>query len=153
MRLIDEATGSNGIVSLLEARNIAIARSLDLVEVVPTAQPPVVKILDYGKFLYQLKKEDKKTKAKSKTSEMKEVRISLRISDHDLQVKIERAKRFLAAGDRVKGNLRFRGRENSHKDLGVARMKDLIKALGENIVVEQPPTVLGNTLFTIIRPK
>lgn len=153
VRLIDETAGTNEIVPLATARQQAMASGLDLIEVVPTAVPPVVKIMDYGKFLYQLKKEEKKQKAKAKQSEMKEVRISLRIGKHDFDVKLEQSKRFLADGDRVRLNLRYRGREVVHADLGNARMQEFIAALGDTVVVEQPPKLLGKILSCIIRPK
>lgn len=151
--MIAEDGSPLGIMKIEEARRLAIEQGLDLIEVTAAAVPPVVKILDYGKFLYQLKKDDRKTRAKSKGGEMKEVRISLRIGTHDLQVKVERAKKFLAEGDRVKANLRFRGRENAHKELGFERMREFVTLLGEDAVVEQPAKVLGNILICIIRAK
>jgi translation initiation factor IF-3 len=153
VRLIDETETQVGVVPIEQARTMAVARGLDLVEVVPNAQPPVAKILDYGKFLYHLKKEEKKAKSKSRSSEMKEVRLSLRISEHDLEVKASQARRFLTEGDRVKMNLRFRGREITHKDLGLARMKTLITRLADIAVIDQAPSVMGNMLSAIVRPK
>jgi translation initiation factor IF-3 len=152
MRVIDD-DGQLGVMSLEEAKQIAAERGVDLVELVPNAKPPVVKVIDYGKYMYDLKKQEKKAKAKSKAAEMKEVRISFRIGDHDMQVKVRRAKKFLADGDKVKVNLQFKGREMAHKELGFERMEAFVKELGEEIVVEQRARLLGKTLFAIVRPK
>ena len=152
MRLIDD-DGQLGVMNLEQAKQIASERGLDLVELVPNAKPPVVKVIDYGKYMYDLKKQDRKAKAKSKGAEMKEVRISFRIGEHDMLVKINRTLKFIQDGDKVKVNLQFKGREMAHKELGLARMQEFIKKLGDEIVVEQQARLLGKTLFAIVRPK
>ncbi len=140
-------------MTIEEARRLAGERGIDLVEVTAAAIPPVAKIMDYGKFIFEQKKQEKKARARSKGGEMKEVRISLRIGQHDLEVKVKRAKEFLLAGDRVKLNLRFRGRENAHRELGFERFNAFYKLLGDDAIVEQPAKLLGNILIAIIRPK
>ena len=119
VRLIDQFEGQLGVVSLSEAQALARDAGLDLVEVVPTATPPVCRILDYGKYKYDLAKKERQAKAHRHETELKEVRIRTpKIDTHDLMIKVERARGFLLRGDRVQFSLRFRGRELAHIDEG-----------------------------------
>ncbi len=138
-----------GVVSLKEAINIARERGYDLVEVAPNANPPVCKIMDYGKYKYQL---EKKTTSK-KTPTVKEIKIRPQISDHDLQLKVKHIKRFIQEGDKTRITLFFRGREIVHQELGI-KVFDKIKALliGFPHKIEQEPRLEGNNMSMIIAP-
>lgn len=128
MRLIDEQDQQIGIVETREAMQRAQQANLDLVEVAPQARPPVCRIMDYGKWKYQQRKKEQKSKAARHETSLKEVRIKTpKIGDHDLQIKVDRARKFLERGDRVQFSLRFRGRELAHIDEGqkvFQRIKD-----------------------------
>ncbi|WP_059176372.1 translation initiation factor IF-3 [Thermodesulfovibrio aggregans] len=149
VRLIDENGKQIGVVSIKEALQIARERGYDLVEVAPNANPPVCKIMDYGKYKYQL---DKKISSK-KTSTVKEIKIRPQISDHDLQLKVKHIKRFLEDGDKARVTLFFRGREIVHPELGM-KVFDKIKALliGFSHRIEQEPRLEGNSMSMIIAP-
>ncbi|WP_353685152.1 translation initiation factor IF-3 [Thermodesulfovibrio sp. 3907-1M] len=149
VRLVDENGKQIGVVSTREAIQIARDRGYDLVEVAPNANPPVCKIMDYGKYKYQL---DKKSSSK-KTSTVKEIKIRPQISDHDLQLKVKHIKRFLEDGDKARVTLFFRGREIVHPELGM-KVFDKIKALliGFSHRIEQEPRLEGNNMSMIIAP-
>lgn len=149
MRLVDENGKQLGVVSIKEAIAIARERGYDLVEVAPNANPPVCRIMDYGKYKYQL---EKKTSSK-KTATVKEIKIRPQISDHDLQLKVKHIKRFLDDGDKTRVTLFFRGREIVHPELGM-KVFDKIKALlaGFSHKIEQEPRLEGNNMSMIIAP-
>ncbi len=136
-----------------KARQLAKNAVLDLVEVSPNTNPPVCKIMDYGKHLYKKKKLDQTQKKSQKQTEVKGVRITLRISDHDLNTKVKQAERFLGQKNLVKVSLMFKGREFAHIDLGFAKMKQMQEILSEIAVVEMEPKKQGNTLIMILSPK
>jgi translation initiation factor IF-3 len=124
VRLIDENGEMLGIVSSKEANNMAQSRNLDLVEIAPTANPPVCKIIDYGKFRYELQKKDKESKKKQHVVSLKTIRImSVNIDNHDIEIKSKKAREFLDEGNKVKVFLQFRGREIAHKEMGMALLK------------------------------
>lgn len=150
MRVIDENDVQLGVMSLQEALRTALQRGYDLVEVSPVAQPPVCRIVDYGKFLYQTERQDRKSKAKQRRVEVKGVRLSLTISKHDADVRRERAKKFLGEGNKVKLEMILRGRENQHRDRARAMMTQFIKDLGDDVRVEQPIGVQGNRFTAIV---
>lgn len=139
---------------LFEALERARNAGLDLVEVAPNAVPPVCRILDYGKFKYEQSKKDKANKAKSKGSELKEVRLgrSMKIDPHDVEIRIAQARRFLLDGDKVQIVQNFRGREMSHKGRGDDRMKDIIERLSDIGRVEVPPRMAGRRMTMIFAP-
>ncbi|GAB6184257.1 translation initiation factor IF-3 [Thermodesulfovibrio hydrogeniphilus] len=147
--MVDENGKQLGVVSIREALAIARERGYDLVEVAPNANPPVCRIMDYGKYKYQT---EKKTSAK-KTSTVKEIKIRPQISDHDLQLKVKHIKRFLEDGDKARVTLFFRGREIVHSELGM-KVFDKIKALliGFPHKIEQEPKLEGNNMSMIIAP-
>lgn len=149
MRLVDENGKQIGVVSVREAIHLARERGYDLVEVAPNANPPVCRIMDYGKYKYQL---EKKTSSQ-KTSTVKEIKIRPQISDHDLQLKVKHIKRFLEDGDKARVTLFFRGREIVHSEMGI-KIFDKIKALltGFNHKIEQEPKLEGNNMSMIIAP-
>jgi translation initiation factor IF-3 len=123
-----------------------------LVEVSPTAVPPVCRIQDYGKFLYEKEKSDRAAKKRQKVIVVKEVKFSVTIDDHDFETRRNQAIRFLKEGDKVKASLRFKGRQMAHRELGYAIINRLIMDIGENGVVEFMPRMEGNTLHAIIAP-
>jgi len=124
VRLIDENSQQLGIVSSKEANELAASKNLDLVEIAPNANPPVCKIVDYGKFRYELARKEKETKKKQHTVSLKTIRImSVNIDNHDMEIKSKKAREFLEEGNKVKVFLQYRGREIAHKDMGTVLLK------------------------------
>jgi translation initiation factor IF-3 len=152
IRVIDENSEQLGILAPFEALKIARERGLDLVEVSPNAVPPVCRIQDYGRFLYEKEKSDRAAKKKQKVITVKEVKFSVTVDEHDYQTKKNQAVRFLAGGDKVKASLRFRGRQMAHRDLGYAIINKLIQDIGEVGVVEFMPRMEGTVLHAILAP-
>ena len=146
-----------GIMSSREAQNLAHEQGVDLVEIAASANPPVVKIIDWGKYQYQKMKEEAKnrTKAREKQSELKTMKIGLKISDNDLNIKVRKIKSFLEDGDRVKVLVIFRGREMTHKELGQEMIDKIIQRISAEIeiVVEGKPQFAGRNLSISIRRK
>ncbi len=144
-----------GIMSSREAQILATEQGVDLVEISANANPPVVKIIDWGKYQYQKMKEEAKNrkKAREKQSELKQMKIGLKISDNDLHIKIRKIKGFLADGDRVKIMIVFRGREMAHKDLGDQLMQRVLAEFTEDAIVEGKPQFAGRNLSVGIRKK
>lgn len=124
---------------------------LDLVEISPDADPPVAKIIDWGKYNYQKTKQLQKNKRNTKVSELKQMRFGLKISDHDMSVKLKKVTSFLDDGDKVRLSVIYRGREMAHKDLGYKLMDKLIANLGDNIIADQTPQFAGRQLSTVVR--
>ena len=135
-----------------EALKIARERSLDLVEISPNAVPPVCKIQDYGKFLYEKDKSERAARKTQKVIVIKEVKFSVTVDEHDYQTKKNQAVRFLGDGDKVKASLRFKGRQMAHRDLGYKIINRLIMDVGEGGVVEFMPRMEGTTLHAILAP-
>jgi translation initiation factor IF-3 len=152
VRVIDDAGNQLGILPPFEALKIARERGLDLVEVSPSAVPPVCRIQDYGKFLYEKDKSDRAARKKQKVIVVKEVKFSVTVDEHDYQTKKNQAVRFLTEGDKVKASLRFKGRQMAHRELGYAIVNRLIQDIGENGVVEFMPRMEGTTLHAILAP-
>lgn len=134
-----------------EALSAALKRGLDLVEISPNASPPVAKIVDWGKYNYQKTKQAQKNKRNTKATELKQMRFGLKISEHDLDVKLKKVTSFLESGHKVKLTIRYRGREMAHKDLGFKLATKVIDRYGDNIVVEQQPQLAGKQLNFVIR--
>ncbi len=135
------------------ALSIAEQKDLDLVLISPKANPPVAKILDYGKFRYDQQKREKEAKKKQKQTEVKEIRLSTFIEEHDIQVKSNTALKFLKAGDKVKVSLRFRGRERAYEDRGRDVMAKFAELVSEVAVVEKEPKMEGRQLSMFLAPK
>jgi len=135
-----------------EALKMARERMLDLVEISPNAVPPVCRIQDYGKFLYEKDKSERAARKKQKVIVIKEVKFSVTVDEHDYQTKKNMALRFLADGDKVKASLRFKGRQMAHRDLGYKIVNRLIQDLGDAALVEFMPRMEGTTLHAIIAP-
>ena len=142
-----------GIKPFDEALALAEEKGLDLVEISPNADPPVAKILDFGKYRYEIQKREKEAKKKQKTMQVKEIRLSTFIEDHDVQVKAKTACKFLAEGDKVKVSLRFRGRERDYVDQGRAVMDAFAEACSEISTVDKKPAFEGRSLTMFLAPK
>ena len=142
-----------GIMSGRAAQQLAVERHLDLVEIAPTAKPPVCKIMDYGKFRYEQQKREKEARKKQKTFAIKEVKLRPGIEDHDFNVKYKNAVRFLEDGDKVKVTIMFRGRELSHPELGEVLLNKMAEQLKEIAVVERVPKLEGKNMIMIVAPK
>ncbi|MGN0734174.1 MAG: translation initiation factor IF-3 [Emergencia sp.] len=153
LRVIDENGQMLGIMSRDEALNLAEEKKLDLVNISPNANPPVCKILDYGKYRYELQKREKEAKKKQKTIQVKEIRLSTFIEDHDIQVKAKTACKFLQDGDKVKVSLRFRGREKDYTARGREVMDKFAEACSDVSVLDKKPTFEGRSLTMFLAPK
>jgi translation initiation factor IF-3 len=152
IRVIDENGEQLGILAPFEALKIARERGLDLVEVSPNAVPPVCRIQDYGRFLYEKEKSERAARKKQKVITIKEVKFSVTVDEHDYQTKKNQAVRFLTEGDKVKASLRFRGRQMAHRELGYAIINRLIQDIGEAGSVEFMPRMEGTILHAILAP-
>ena len=142
-----------GVMNKKEAITIAQDRGMDLVEIAPNNKPPVCKIVDYGKFKYQEQKKKNEAKKKQKVIETKELKIRPGTGEHDYQVKIKNAQKFLKEGNRVKFSLRFKGREMEHSNLGIEMLKRVKNDLEDIIRVEMEPKIEGRQAFLVVAPK
>lgn len=142
-----------GIVQLREALQMAQDRHLDLVEVSPTARPPVCRLMDYGKYKYEQAKRERESKKKQKVVDVKEIKMRPGIEEHDFDVKVKNASRFLAEGDKVKCTMIFRGREIVHANLAQQTLQRLAELVKEIAVVERVPRVEGRAMIMILAPK
>ncbi len=154
IRVIDETGEMVGIMETDDARRRAMELGLDLVEIAPDVRPPVCRIMDYGKFKYEESKKNKANKAKSKASEMKEVRLgrSMKIDPHDIAIRLAQARRFLIEGHKVQIVQNFKGREVAHRDRGDVRMRNIIQELSDLAKVEMTPRMNGRRLTMIMVP-
>jgi translation initiation factor IF-3 len=153
VRVIDSDGSQLGIMPTSQALDLAIEKKLDLVNVAPSAKPPVCKILDYGKFRYEQQKKEKEAKKKQKVTQVKEIRVSTFIESHDLQVKANNAAKFLKDGDKVKVSLRFKGREKGYANVGEQVMNTFAEAISEVGVIEKKPLLEGRNMSMILAPK
>ncbi len=153
VRVISSDGDQLGIMSAKEAYQLAQDEGLDLVKVAPTANPPVVKIIDYGKYRYEQSRKEKEAHKKQHTVELKEIRLSPNIDVNDLNTKINAAKKFLTKGDKVKITLRFRGREMTHVSNSKHILTDFAEFLEEMSVVEKEPKMEGRSMTMVIGPK
>ena len=142
-----------GVMSSKAALDLAIEKNLDLVKIAPQAQPPVCRIMDYGKFRFEQAKRDKEAKKNQKVIEIKEIRLSLNIDTHDFETKIGHAKKFLAGGNRVKVSIRFRGREMAHAHLGNGIMEKFAESCAEFGTVEKIPKLEGRSMIMFLAAK
>ncbi len=138
-------------MSRQEALQAARDAELDLVEISPAATPPVAKIIDWGKYDYQKTKQLQKSKKNAKTSDLKQMRFGLKISDHDISVKLKKVLSFLEDGDKVRISVIFRGRELAHKEIGFALMEKIINIIGEAAVIDQQPQFAGRQISAVVR--
>jgi translation initiation factor IF-3 len=151
--LIDQDGEKRGVVPTRQAIEIAVAAGLDLVEVSPGTQPPVCKILDFGKYKYQQQKKKAEAKKKQKVVEIKEIKMRPNIDDHDYEVKSKAIKRFFEEGDKVKVTLKFRGREAAHQERGIELLKRLEADFESLAKVEQAPTFEGRQVMMVLAPR
>ena len=153
VRVIAENGDQLGVMPVKEAMKLAQEAELDLVKIAPKAQPPVCKIIDYGKYRYELARKEKEAKKKQKTVEVKEVRISPNIDTNDLNTKVNNAKKFIAKGNKVKVTLRFRGREMAHMQQSKHILDDFAEMLAEVAVVEKPAKLEGRNMSMVLTEK
>ena len=153
VRVISEAGEQLGIMSAREAMKLAEEAQLDLVKIAPKAQPPVCKIIDYGKYKYELARKEKEARKKQKTVEVKEVRLSPNIDTNDLNTKVNNAKKFLTKGNKVKVTLRFRGREMAHVQQSKHILDDVAEMLADVAVVEKPAKLEGRNMSMVLTEK
>ncbi|MEK7518422.1 MAG: translation initiation factor IF-3 [Patescibacteria group bacterium] len=153
VQIIDAEGKFIGKMPTEQALRQAKEQELDLVEVNPRANPPICKIIDWGSYLYQQEKAERKQKAKMKVSEIKGIRLSLKIGAHDLDMRRSQSLKFFEQGDRVKLEMILRGREKARMDLARQIMKDFVTSLGEGVVVDSPMSSMGGRLTALIRRK
>jgi translation initiation factor IF-3 len=153
VRLIDDTGDNRGVVSMAEARQLAEDTGYDLVEISPHADPPVCKLLDYGKYKYEAQKKATEARKKQKTIEVKEIKLRPNIDQHDYEVKMRSVTRFFDAGDKVKVTLRFRGREMAHQELGMNVLNRVREDMNEVAKVEQFPKMEGRQMVMVLTPK
>lgn len=142
-----------GIMTRAEALKVAEEAGVDLVEISPNADPPVAKVVDWGKFQYQKMKEQQKNRRSNKASELKQMRFGLKIGTNDLEIKLRKIREFLTEGHKVKILIFFRGREMAHKELGYVLIDRVLAALEEDAILEQKPLMAGRNLSIVIRSK
>ena len=152
VRVIDDEDQQLGVMPTIEALPLAQEKGLDLVEVAPTAVPPVCRILDYGQYKYELQKREREAKKKQKSQTFKEIRLGVKIDVNDLRTKLRRAGQFLDEGDRVKVTVQFRGREMSHANLGRDLLDRAAELLAEHGTVERPPLLEGRNMYIVMAP-
>ncbi len=152
IRVIDADGSQLGIMAPFDALKKAREQNLDLVEISPNAAPPVCRIMDYGKYLYEQEKKERAAKKHQKQIVLKEVKFSVNVDEHDYVTKRNHVLRFLAEGDKVKASLRFRGREMAHQNLGRDVLDRLVREVGDKGIVEFRPRMEGNTLHVILAP-
>jgi translation initiation factor IF-3 len=152
VRVIAEDGTMLGVFPPMEALRMAEDRGLDLIEIAPTAKPPTCKIMDYGKYKYELKKKEHQARKNQTVITIKEIQLRPRTDSHDLDVKMRHARRFLLEGDKVKVNLRFYGREMAHQELGMELLKKVTTALNDIAMIEVPPKMEGRQLFVLLTP-
>ena len=151
--MVGEDGSQLGVMSVKEAMKMAEEAGLDLVKIAPTAKPPVCKIVDYGKYRYELARKEKEAKKKQRTIEIKEIRMSPNIDTNDMNTKVTAAKKFITKGNKVKVTLRFRGREMAHMNASKHILDDFAASLGEIAVVEKAPKVEGRSISMVLAEK
>ncbi len=153
VRLIDENGGQLGIVGIREAQALADQRNLDLVKIAPGSNPPVCKLMDYGKYRFEMAKREKEQRKNQKIIEIKEVRLSATIDLHDMEVKAKATRKFLSDGNKVKVSIRFRGRQITHGDIGLDVMSQFHGMVQDVAVIERPARQEGRNMFMVLAPK
>lgn len=153
VRLIDADGEQVGVVNVREALEMSEEVGLDLVEISPTADPPVCKIMDYGKFKFETQKRKAEQRKKTKVIEIKEIKLRPNIDDNDYNIKMRNLKRFIEEGNKVKVTLRFRGRELAHQDLGIALLNRVREQFAETVKVEQFPKMEGRQMTMVMAPR
>lgn len=152
-RIIGSDGQQLGIMSAKEALNLAEQKNLDLVKIAPQSNPPVCKIMDYGKYRFEQAKREKEARKNQRVVDIKEVRLSLNIDTHDFNTKLNNALKFIKHGDKVKVSIRFRGREMGHPEIGLETMKRFADACSETAVIEKPAKLEGRNMLMFLAPK
>ncbi|MEG1500598.1 MAG: translation initiation factor IF-3 [Clostridiales bacterium] len=153
VRLVSSDGNEQSVMSLRDAVDKAVEKGLDLVEISPSAKPPVCRIMDYGKFRFEQAKREKEARKNQKTIQLKEVKVRPNIEDHDFETKAKNAERFLNEGDKVKMTVMFRGREITHPELGRVLCDRMIKQLAPIAAVEKPAKLEGKNMVVIFAPR
>jgi translation initiation factor IF-3 len=153
VRLIGSDGEQLGVFPTPQALAFAEDKELDLVLIAPNGEPPVCKIMDYGKYRFELIKREKEQRKNQKIVELKEVRLSATIDRHDLEIKAKNCEKFLKAGDKVKVSIRFKGRQASHSEFGMDVMKEFLEIVKDSCVIDRPAKLEGRNLFMILAPK
>jgi translation initiation factor IF-3 len=153
VRLISDDNTQLGIMSRKDALAVAEEKGLDLVLIAPDAEPPVCRLMDYGKFRFEQAKRDKEARKNQKVTELKEVRLSATIEEHDIDIKARSAIKFLGEGDKVKVGIRFHGRQVSHPEIGYSVMNNFFQKVEEAGVIEKRPTLEGRNMHMILAPR
>lgn len=153
MRLIGADGGNVGVVPIQEALRLAEEADMDLVEVAPQANPPVCRIIDYGKFIYQRSKKEKEARKAQKKIEIKEIRLRPKTTEHHRGFKVRDARRWLTEGKKVKVRIRFRGRERDYPEIALEDLREIMAELEDVAVVEQRPSFEGRTMLMVLAPK
>ena len=153
VRLIDTDGAQLGIVSVKDAQKLAYSKNLDLVKIAPQGVPPVCKIMDYGKYMFELAKKEKEARKNQKVISIKEVRVSPSIEDHDFEFKVKNAYKFLQDGDKVKVSVKFRGREMHYTSIGIGILDKFAEAVKDVGTVEKRPKLEGKSMIMILNPK
>ena len=153
LRVIGSDGQQLGIMSSKQALEIAEQKNLDLVKIAPQSNPPVCKIMDYGKYRFEQAKREKEARKNQHTVDIKEVRLSLNIDTHDFNTKLNNALKFIKHGDKVKVSIRFRGREMGHPEIGLDTMKRFAEACGDAVVIEKPAKLEGRNMLMFLAPK
>lgn len=153
VRVVDENGKQIGIMPTNKALDLAYSKRLDLILVAPNANPPVAKIMDYGKYKYEIAKREKKAKKNQKVIEVKQMKFRIKIDEHDYQTKVRHIKRFLEAGNKVRVVIMFRGRELAFADKGKEILERVISDLKDIAVVEKPPKLEGRDMWMMLKPK
>ena len=153
LRIIGSDGQQLGIMSAKDALNIAEQKNLDLVKIAPQSNPPVCKIMDYGKYRFEQAKREKEARKNQRVVDIKEVRLSLNIDTHDFNTKLNNALKFIKHGDKVKVSIRFRGREMGHPEIGLETMKRFADACSETAVIEKPAKLEGRNMLMFLAPK
>lgn len=151
VRVISEG-GENAVVPLSVALQMAEDKGLDLVEVSPNADPPVCRIMDFGKYQYDKQRRERKARKQQKVIEIKEIQLQVKTDDHHLSFKVRDARRWLADGMKVRVRVKFRGREIAHPEIGRARLDNIIEQLKDVATVEQPPNFEGKSIMMLLSP-
>ena len=153
VRLIDESGNQLGIVGIREAQHLADERNLDLVKISPNSNPPVCKLMDYGKYRFEMAKREKEQRKNQKTIEVKETRLSATIDLHDMEVKAKDTRRFPQDGNKVKVSIRFRGRQITHGEIGLEVMDKFFEMVSDCAVKERPAKQEGRNMFMVLAPR
>lgn len=153
VRLIDESGKQLGIYPTREALHVAAERGLDLVEVSPNARPPVCRLMDYGKFMYEKSRREREARKSQKQVEIKEIQVRPKTAEHDVNFKMKRARKFLEEGNKIRVRIRFRGREITHQDLAIDLMKRVASDLDDLSTVELTPRMEGRSMIMILAPE